>query len=126
MHFRTYDHYPTWENDPMYLNNVCFICLDDKLIDNIQPLKWYSYRLALCDCNMHIHRTCLHNWHLYKNECPLCRKQSSLLTVKSIATDYVHLFVFLTIKLAYIMYFAYIIIAISHCFNLIIHPMYRS
>ncbi len=126
MHFRTYDHYPTCDTDIIYVPKVCFVCLDDELVDNIQPLKCYSYRLSLCECNMNIHRACLHNWYLHKNECPLCRKHSSLITVRPRSVDYICVFTFLAIKLFYILYYAYITMIVSYLFHIIIRPMYRS
>jgi hypothetical protein len=121
MYFRTCEHYLTYEND-MSGSNVCFVCLDEHLYDNVYPLKYYSYRLALCECNMHIHRTCLHNWHLYKNECPLCRKQSSLILFKSTATDKVYLVLFLLIKGLYLIYHLYIIVAIVCGLHIVLCP----
>lgn len=124
MHFRTYDHYPTFDNDLTHLTNICFICLDDQLDDPlhniIQPMKYYTYRLALCDCNMYVHSVCLHKWHLYKNECPLCRKRSSLILFKPSVTENVFVVLFCVFKVMSLAYYLYVAIAIATWLHVII------
>ena len=138
MHFITYDHYPIRENEIIYVQNICFICLDDNLCDTIHPLKYYNYRSALCQCNMYIHPTCLREWYLYKNECPLCRQQSSLILDQPIVPNSfvalsvwlrawlgVVFFTFLANKLPQYAYYIYIFIAVTGL-DIIIHPRYYN
>jgi len=124
MYFRTCEHYPTYEPEIIYVPNVCFVCLDDHLYDTLYPLKHFSYRLALCDCNMHVHRTCLHNWYLYKNECPLCRKQSTLVLLKSTFIDKAHVLMFLLIKGLHLVYYLYIIVAMFCGIHIMLYPVH--
>ena len=124
MYFRTCEHYLTYENEIIYAPNICFICLDDRLHDKVYPLKCYYYRIALCECNMYIHQTCLHNWHLYKNECPLCRKQSSLMFIKSTIIDKAYVVMFLLIKGMYLEYYLYIIVAMFCGIHIMLFPVH--
>ena len=136
MHFITYDHYPVLENEIIFVQNICFICLDDNLCDTIHPLKYYNYRLALCECNMYIHHACLREWYLHKNECPLCRQQSSLILDHPIVHNpLVPSSVWLRAWLGVVFvtclvhkwpqyaYYIYVFIAVT-VLDSIIHPMY--
>jgi len=71
MIFRVIEHY----DDDIYSDykiEECFICYD---IKNETPinLEKQIYYLKLCSCNGWIHKTCLDNWFLKKNSCPVCR-----------------------------------------------------
>lgn len=51
----------------------CFICLED--IDNelfipLNKIKEYS---KICHCNGNIHKSCLDNWYVINQKCPICR-----------------------------------------------------
>ena len=74
MIFRTCEHYEDTENEDKFANLECIICLENKnnneynIILNLND----DYHKT-CNCNAHIHNSCLHRWYLITKSCPICR-----------------------------------------------------
>lgn len=48
--------------------NICIICLDDL----------NSKKQKALECNHYFHETCINNWFVVSNECPICRYQHNV------------------------------------------------
>jgi hypothetical protein len=73
MIFRTFEHY---SNDFLNEKNICFICYEIKLEDEIQPimLNLQEDYIKMCNCNGFLHNICLQKWYDKSKKCPICRK----------------------------------------------------
>lgn len=58
------------DSDPL-----CFFCLELSKSNNlIVKMKNIDY-ISHCDCNGNVHPTCLINWFIISNSCPICREE---------------------------------------------------
>ena len=61
------------EMEPREEGEECFICLEeieDEVSISLNKIKEYS---KFCHCNGNIHKSCLDNWYVINQKCPICR-----------------------------------------------------
>ena len=67
-----------YNNDNMIedpINKECFICFENKDMDNKETIKMIDQTkfLKLCKCDGWIHERCLNTWCVKNKKCPICR-----------------------------------------------------
>lgn len=80
MLFRVIEHYDFHQEEEQILliesNNECLLCLEINTDDKLTPvnLKTQQVYLKMCNCGGWFHITCLREWYVVSNSCPICRR----------------------------------------------------
>jgi hypothetical protein len=66
--------------------NNCFICYQIQKNDGKDSLKMncITKYTKNCDCNLFIHISCLDEWFMINNDCPICRKKMTVYSPKNV------------------------------------------
>jgi len=77
MFFKTCEHYDVENMKGSQTNYIieCFICYDQKDINNNSCIKLNRQKCYIksCECDLHLHLSCLTRWHSINKSCPICR-----------------------------------------------------
>ena len=75
MLFRVVEHYDNFPQEEIKPINECLLCLEINTDDKLMPvdLKTQQVYLKVCNCGGWFHITCLREWYVVSNSCPICR-----------------------------------------------------
>ena len=65
----------TYYNNQNKYNNVCFICFEYNVDEQITPINLSNQSLYIknCLCDGSVHHNCLKTWFDKEHSCPICR-----------------------------------------------------